>query len=335
MNKRHELQKNELADWMEEKIEDIRPYLPGIGVGLLLAIAAVVGIWWYSNQQAHASAAAWNQYFAAVGERDQEEALEGVIKTDPQREPANWARQSLADMNLARGSAAVFTDREESKKRLERAEELYREILATSTDPMLVARAKYGLGRALEALFKPEDAKKLYEEVAQAQKGTALGDVAERAAKRLADPRDLELVKWLAEQTPKRALPTGRSGGIPGLPSDLPDRPDFGIPGIPDFGSTPLPGAGPGEGGLAFPAAGDATDTPAGDDPATDKPGDAPATDAPATDAPASDAPAPDAPAKSDAPATDAPAPEAPPASDNVPASDAPASEPASGDDSK
>jgi predicted negative regulator of RcsB-dependent stress response len=305
MNKRHDLQKNELADWLEEKIEDTRPYFPAIGIGGLLALAVVIGVWWYSSQQSQASAAAWNQYFSAIGERNQQEALEKVIASENNNEPANWARQTLADINLARGSAAVFTDREESKQRLEEAGRHYTAILQSTSDPMLRLRATFGLARVQESLFKPEEAKKLYEQVAkEGSKDSALVKSAEESARRLSDPRDIEMLNWLAKQTPKRPAPspTGRPGGVPGLPGDLdlPDRPDIGLP---DFGSTPLPGdEKPSPDGLSFPAPGDApsTDAPAGDNPPVGTPpaesaGDnAPSGEAP----PASEPPADDASAK-------------------------------------
>ena len=292
MNKRQELQKNELADWLEEKIEDIRPYFPAISIGGLLAVAVVLGVWWYSSQQAQASAASWNQYFAALAERDQEEALQKVIDSEKTSEPANWARQTLADMNLARGSAAVYTDREESKKRLDAAGALYGEILKNTNDPLLQSRAAFGLARVQESLFNATEAKKLYEEVAKSYPDTTIGKEAEQAAKRLSDKSDVEMLNWLANQTPKRPAPspTGRPGGVPGLPGDLPDRPDIGLP---DFGGSLMPEGSKGGSGLSFPAPSDTpgADTPESDAPAADSsaPSDAPAADAPATDAPANE----------------------------------------------
>ena len=303
MNKRHELQKNELAYWLEDKTEEVRPYLPAIGIGTLLAVVVVAGIWWYSSRQAQASASSWNQYFAALGERNQEEALQKVIEVEKTTEPANWARQTLADMKLARGAAAVFTDREESKKQLDAAAALYSEILEYTNDPLLQSRAGFGLARTQESLFKPEEAKKLYEEVAKTNPDTAIGKASEEAAARLSNKEDLQMLNWLAEQKPKRPapVPSGRPGGVPGLPgaSDLPDRPDIGLP---DFGSPATPGGEKSSSGLSFPA-----------------PGDAPAEDAPASEAPSTDAPAPDAPASEKADADAPPAENPPPPADNPP----------------
>jgi tetratricopeptide (TPR) repeat protein len=335
MNKRHELQQNELAFWLEEKIEDIRPYFPVIGIGTLAALLVVIGVWWYSAQQAQASAASWNAYFSAIGERNQQEALQKVIEDEKTSEPANWARQTLADSNLALGAAAVFTDREESKKRLEAAVALYSEILKYTNDPLLQVRAGFGLARAKESLFEPEEAKKLYEEVAKSSPDTVIGQEAKAAAERLSKPEELQMLEWLAQQTPKRPAPlsSGRPGSIPGLPSDLPDRPDIGLPGLDGLG---LPGAGAASGGLSFPTPDDApkSDAPASDAPASDE---APKTDAPAAD----DAPKADAPAEGKgaeaAPPADAPPAEAPSAeADQAPPSEAPAEESAPpADDSK
>jgi predicted negative regulator of RcsB-dependent stress response len=291
MNKhRQELQHNELADWLEEKTADVRPYLPAIGIGTVVALLLIVGIWWYSTQQAQASAASWNQYFSALGERNQEEALKKVIEEEKANAPANWARQTLGDMLLARGSAAVFTDREESKKRLEEAGALYSEILKNTSDPLLEARAGFGLARVQESLFKPEEALKQYEQVANSQKDTTIGQAAADAVTRLKEPGEVELLNWLAKQTPKRPAPspTGRPGGIPNMPSDLPDRPDLGFPGLDDPGSSSTEKTTP---GLSFPAPGDA--------PASDAPpaGEAPATDSAPTEGSAPEASVPEAPA--------------------------------------
>ncbi len=70
LDQKEQLQEIELELWtrdeaallkLEEKIEEIRPYFPVIGIGTLAALAVVIGVWWYSSQQAQASASSWQR----------------------------------------------------------------------------------------------------------------------------------------------------------------------------------------------------------------------------------------------------------------------------------
>ena len=50
-------------------------------------------------------------------------------------------------------------------------------------------------------------------------------------AARMKDPRSVEFLAWFAQQTPKRPAPmSGLGGAVPGLPGDLPERPDISLP---------------------------------------------------------------------------------------------------------
>lgn len=136
------------------------------------------------------------------------------------------------------------------------------------------------MGKVYEALCKPEDALKYYKLVADTQKDSAIGKAAAKAAKRMENPRDVKLLAWFAQQTPKKPSPlSGPGGGAPGLPNDLPDRPDISPPsslglgnigtGTPDAPepSLPLPGTTP-PGAAPPPESKPDADKPAGDKPA-------------------------------------------------------------------
>src|SRR4051812_2252269 len=63
--RRHELQHNQLADWLGEKIEEVAPYSRAILAGVI-AIAALVAVLVIMNRRSHSQEeAAWNDYFAA------------------------------------------------------------------------------------------------------------------------------------------------------------------------------------------------------------------------------------------------------------------------------
>jgi hypothetical protein len=133
-------------------------------------------------------------------------------------------------MNLAEGASLLYSDRKEAQKRLESAEVAYKQVEAAD-DPMLRTRAKLGLARVYESLFKPDEARKYYEQVVASEKDSPLGKAAAIDAKRLKDNREVAFLEWFASQTPKRPSPfPGMGGGLPGLPNDLPERPEIGLP---------------------------------------------------------------------------------------------------------
>ena len=229
--KRHELQKNVLAEWLGKQIEEIRPHLTMILAISLGVVACIVGWYIYSGNQSTASATAWTTYFSAFSEREPDAALKKVIETQQGNAAALWAKQSLADMKLAQGAPQMFSSRSDAEQNLAEAERIYNEILAAASEPMLLARARYGLARVTESQCKPEEARKIYEEVAKNQGDLALGQAAAKDAKRLSDERDAELLRWFAKQTPKPPPAMSSPFGGPFGPSnDLPSKPDISIP---------------------------------------------------------------------------------------------------------
>ena len=228
--KRHQLEKNELADWMGGQIEAARPHMLTILAGIVLVVGVLVFAIYYFNTGDTSSAAEWSKYFQAFSEREPMPALEELTKDDPDSPPALWAAQTLGDINLARGTMELFSDRAEAKKMLAVAEENYKRVESKANYPQLVARARIGLAKVYEAQGNIEEARKYYEMVAKAEKDSALGMVASRGFDRMSDPRDVEAVKWFLQQQPKRPAPmSGMPGAMPGMP-ELPERPDLSFP---------------------------------------------------------------------------------------------------------
>jgi hypothetical protein len=267
--KRHELQKNELADWIGNHIEGAADYFWPIAGGVAVAFAAAVGIAWYMNNRDSASAAAWDKYYQAFSEREREPALKEVATDEPDTLAALWAKQSFADLSRSKGAQLMFVERSEGEAKLKDAEEAYKEVLAKARDPFLLARAQFGMARTQESLCQPDKAREYYEQIVKSEKDagnlSALGKAAEREAKRLAEKDQIELIAWFAKQTPKKPAPTGH--GFPGMPAmnaptDLPERPDFSIPGGLNLDSVaPPPANAPG--GIEFPKPADGPATPA------------------------------------------------------------------------
>ena len=232
--KRHELQKNELAGWLGEQIEIARPYAGTIAF-VAVGVAAIVGLVIYLNNAGNpAAAGAWSQWSSAFNDREPAVALNQLAQERADSPVALWALQSVGDINLSQGSMQLFSDREEAKQSLEKAEKAYLEVEKKATDRMLKSRARLGLAKVYEATNKPAEAKKFYELVAQDQKDSAIGKLAAEGVERMSDPRQVELLAWFAAQKPRKPAPFPGQGGLPGLPNDLPERPDLSLPGLSD-----------------------------------------------------------------------------------------------------
>jgi tetratricopeptide (TPR) repeat protein len=270
--KRHELEKNELADWLGEQIEAVKPHLLTLVAAAIFVVALILlGVYYFTGRDS-GTAAKWAQYFGAFSEPTPEPALQEVIKSDPTAVPSLWAEQTLGDLNLERASMELFRDRDEAKKLLAAAEEAYKKVNSSAQDPQLLSRARIGLGKVYEAQGNAEQARKFYEMAAEIQKGSALGTIAERGVERMSNPRDAGLVAWFAKQKPKKPAPMpGMPGSSPALP-DLPDRPDLSLPSSLDLNGAAPP---PGGDNAAFPPPAD-----------TKKPDESPKTDAAKTEPP-------------------------------------------------
>jgi hypothetical protein len=234
---RHEREHNELADWLAERLNALKPYSTQIAVAALVIVVGVIGTVYYFSTENQVTAKDWSDYRAALNDREPEKALQKLYDAKPDSAAALWAAQTLGDIELSRGAGEMFQNREQAKELLDKAIAHYKLVEAgagsAASDSGLLARARLGLGKAHEALCEPEEALRYYKLVADSEKESALGKAAAKAAKRMEDPRDVALLAWFAQQTPKKASPlSGPGGGIPGLPNDLPDRPDISVPGL-------------------------------------------------------------------------------------------------------
>jgi hypothetical protein len=268
--KRHELQKNELADWIGNHAEGASEYFWPIVGGVVAAFALAVGIAYYLNTREAVAAVAWDKYYQAHAEVERDAELQKVAKDYASSSAAQWAQIGYADLNLARGANLMFKDRSDASSKLKEAEIAYQAVIDNARDPEVITRAQFGMARTKETQCQPEEARKHYELVAKAEKDSPLGKAAARSAARMADPETVEFLAWFAKAQPRKPTPVGH-GGIPGLPplnvpTDLPERPDISLPGPLNIDPGKLPGELP---NLDFPKPGDVpapkAETPKGD----------------------------------------------------------------------
>ena len=64
--RRHELQHNELADWLAKTAEAIRPHQNAILAGLVTVLIVVLGYTWWSRTSDARTTEAWDQVSAVI-----------------------------------------------------------------------------------------------------------------------------------------------------------------------------------------------------------------------------------------------------------------------------
>ena len=316
--RRHELQTNVLADWIGHKVELVRPHLNTIGIVVAVAVLAVLAAIYFLRGRDTKISVGWEDYYFALAERDTDR-LGAVAEDHPGTPAALWAKQSEADLELAKGIESLFIDRNAAKESLNRARTRYEEIEESAAgQPLLLQRARFGLAQLYEAQSNIEKAQKYYDLVAASTTDASLSKQAQQRLDVLKDPAVEKWYNWFSRQKPVPPTTPSTSGGVqlPGNLGELSDRPDITVPGT----VTPPAPAGSSPAGETTAAASPPTiETPA---PPTEPP---PTTESsPPTTPPASPSETPPVPSPAESPQ---PAAEpSPPATPPVPAAETPAS---------
>jgi hypothetical protein len=219
-----ELEANELARRATTALERTRPALGWLGISLGVLALVALGWGWWSTQVQKKSAQAWSDFYFASGDPDQ---LIAVYEDHPDSIAAQWARQSEADSQVARGMDSVYVDREQADTLFRRARSNYSGILEKSNDPMLRARATLGLAQAFEGSGEVDKAIAEYKNVlAMTQVPAAMTSEVQRRMEWLQSPGSKDFYAWYRDFRPAPAAPVN----VPGDLKSLPGLPDFQLP---------------------------------------------------------------------------------------------------------
>ncbi len=267
--RRHELQTNALAAWLAKTIEQLKPHANTILIGGGLLIAAIAAVVYLSGRTTSSSADSWGDYYQAASldasNADNVDAriaeLTNVAEKYPDEAPGLWARLMAAEAQLLRGANTRFKDREEALDDLDKAQLDFEEVikgadgLPDSQNRLLLQRAHWGLAATFDALAEGDSAVEQYETLAGTWPDSALGKAAAERAENLKGMEDW--FQWYASVDPATVEPTATRdrfppgstpGGFPGgtVPggghsffpqppeNELPDDPDFNLPGALD-----------------------------------------------------------------------------------------------------
>jgi len=346
--RRHELQQNELAAYLNKANTYIEPYSKQILAAVIVLFAIGIGYAFYSSEQEAGNSSATFALLQQtnVAEVDPESLKAQVISKYPDTAAGELAKlyEGLALIQI--GTRDLYEQPEIATESLNQGISVLTEFTASSDKKLLKSRGQLGVAIANESLGELDAAITAYKQVVAIAESDAMVEHAEARIATLERPSSTDFVTWFKGQDfsqsplPPASLPNTEPSIAPldDLPVVAPAESNF--PELtPDSDSDAAPRDL--EGGLKLPTDTDATkngnetpDTTKSDATDTGATTPAPGTESPAVSEPpaaaeeaSTETPSvsePEAPA-AEAPAAEAPAAEAPAA--EAPAAEAPAAE--------
>ena len=130
--RRHELQKNQLADWIGHQYDHVRPHGKTILAASILGAAVIIAAMVIMQDREASQDTAWTDFHLYAGARDS--ASLGELAKQHSGTPVGlWAREAQARLDLERGTAALYTNREDAMMALNDARKGFAEVVAGST----------------------------------------------------------------------------------------------------------------------------------------------------------------------------------------------------------
>ncbi|MCA9239863.1 MAG: hypothetical protein KDA37_06680 [Planctomycetales bacterium] len=225
---RHELGENELAQWLTDTIDKLKPYASVITISVVGVVLIALAWGYLQKTSSKNEAAAWELYAKPLlGQAPDLGALENAVNTINLTEQegglsstaggaaAHWSSITLADGKLWQASVDILSDRQKGSKALDEAREVYLDLLAQKgVSAVIRDRAQLGLARSYEVEGDADKAVEEYKKVSGAFK-----EFAEERAADLDKPATRDSLAWLKTATaPRVTIPSG-----PGTPGEIPD----------------------------------------------------------------------------------------------------------------
>lgn len=230
--RRHELEHNQLADWLGHSIEQVRPHarvISWVVIGLLVLVVAVLS---WSRWSASVAKATWREFYAAM---DDNEKLAAFAEKNSGSEAGQMAALILADRFASSAGFELFTNKTLAQDDNRKAMEWYAKVLNNPRKQIIEQRATFGLAQAKEITGDLAEATKLYEKVQQRWPNSVFAVQAQDRLRDLAKQSTKAMYDRLATYDPRPALsPSGSqplfNPGDPLLPPAEP-APSSSLPG--------------------------------------------------------------------------------------------------------
>lgn len=221
--RRHELEKNDLAILLDRVSKAIEPYsmMIALGVGALF----VGGIGWllYDSGRIGDRSVATLELIQGAASQDSEVLLD-VSEEYPGTAAASWAKVYQGQLLLSQGIQTLYRDQEEAEQKLSDSKLAFESAIKDDSDQLLRSRSYLGIARANESLGDFEDAKIAYKQVVSIAESEAMIKQAEQRIAALGDPKTKEFLTWFNKQDFAPADPS-LPPSMPGLDT-LPDMPE-------------------------------------------------------------------------------------------------------------
>ena len=210
--RRHELQHNDLAEWILAGYERIVPYRNSIfGVSLLVIVLAIGLSFWHSHSVAQAGEA-WGSLglpvFQPAFQIEQTiPMMQHTVQTYPGGPAAEWAQVFAGDTALMVGTNKILVDKTVGVEYLTQARKLYEQALDTLTIPGAREQAMFGRARAIESSIQKkadrDEAVAAYQELNKNFPNGMFKAIAEQRIEQLGKPDSLVFYDALAQYKPK------------------------------------------------------------------------------------------------------------------------------------
>lgn len=237
--RRHELQHNELAEWLFKVGEWLKPYQNHVFAVVAVVAVIVISVLWYSKNEARKTDQAWADLNNAV-EGGSLDLFTKVAQDNSNAVVGQTAAVLLGDLRLSLACEKRFSSITMAQKEWRSAKESYTQVLDSNAPDALRERATFGLARVNETEGQVDAAKRLYRDVVNQWPH---GAYAVAAKQRLADfdkPETMLMFASLKEFQPKTEF-SDEPGALGGPSSsspptfDMPKEPPIGN-GTPDIG---------------------------------------------------------------------------------------------------
>jgi hypothetical protein len=250
--RRHELQHNELADWIIKTGKAVQPYQNLLLAVVVIAVVGATAYTWWSRTTVEQTARAWDELNSglatALGGGGTDKLSTVVDKYQPDSNVGRTAAVVLADFRLASGCNQRFMSKALAEPELSKAIELYEADLKEGHGEFLLERATFGLARAQESKGDLPSARQRYGEVVKKWPHGAYSAVAKQRLHDLERGETKLMYDDFAkfDHRPNYATPSSPSGlalppgELPGLPSEPAIEPNTQPDSHPAAGTKPV-----------------------------------------------------------------------------------------------
>ncbi len=249
--RRHELQHNDLAEWIVKGYERIVPYRNAIlGAGLLLIVLVIALMVWHSHSVAQAGEA-WNSlgipvFLPVYADERTIGHMQQIAQTDSGLAAGEWAAVFAGDSALMVGTNKILTDKKVGIEYLTQARDIYAKVLPTLTIDGAREQAMFGQARAIESLIQNkaqiDEAIAAYQDLNKKYPSGMFKPIADQRIELLQKKETLTLYETLAQYTPAPKPVSPRSQSNTGnVPENPPEEPLVPTPPVRGEGSPPAP----------------------------------------------------------------------------------------------